>query len=116
MHLWNAFVRSDTIIGAKSMPQKCLDFVEAHATHIRHAGIDEQLTWHLVNLWDEGLISSDHMSVCLDHFHKIANGAVVVVVQVEEEEEEKNSAGRVADGTSMDEKVHESSQIPDNIL
>ena len=104
MHLWNSFIRSDTIIRAKSIPQRCLNFVEAHATQIRDAGIGEQLTWHLVNLWDEGLISSDHMSACLDHYNKLANGAVVVV-QVADE---KISAGIVADG-SIDGTVRESS-------
>lgn len=74
MQMWNAFVRSDTIIRKKSIPQKCLNFIDMNATTIRDEGLGEQLPWHLINLWDEGLISSDHMSVCLDRYHKLAGG------------------------------------------
>jgi hypothetical protein len=80
MQLWTAFVRSDTIIRSKSMPQTCLDFIEKKATKIREEGLGEQLTWHLVNLWDEGFISGDHMPFCLDHYQKLARGTHTVVV------------------------------------
>ena len=80
MQMWNAFVRSDTIIRSKSIPQTCLNFIEMNATKIRDEGLGEQLPWHLVNLWDEGLISSDHLSFCLDHYHNLASGTHIVAV------------------------------------
>lgn len=69
---WNNFVRSDTIIPAKKIPQLCLDFVEQRYETIRDEGIGSTLPWHLVNLWDEGLISADHLSFCIEHYHDLA--------------------------------------------
>ena len=75
MLLWNNFVRSDTIIPAKRIPQICLDFIEQHYETIRDEGIDSTLPWHLVNLWDEGLISGEHLSFCIEHYHDLAGSA-----------------------------------------
>jgi VEFS-Box of polycomb protein len=74
--LWNDFInRTDTIIPAKRIPQLCVDFIKEHAFSIRDSQIDEQLRWHLVTLWDEGLISNDHLSSCLDYYHGLVDGS-----------------------------------------
>lgn len=73
--LWNDFIKRDTIIPARLIPQLCVDFIEKHAKAIKDSGIDEQLRWHLVTLWDEGLISSDHLSSCLDYYHGLVGAS-----------------------------------------
>ncbi|CAB9530098.1 Polycomb protein SUZ12 [Seminavis robusta] len=69
--LWNNYIKSDTKIANKKIPQHCVNFIKSHAKTIRDRGIDEQLQWHLVTLWDEGLISSDHLSSCLDYYYSL---------------------------------------------
>jgi VEFS-Box of polycomb protein len=73
--LWNGFIESDTIIPSKRIPQLCVDFIGKHAMAIRDSGIDEQLRWHLVTLWDEGIISGDHLSSCLDYYHGLVGAS-----------------------------------------
>jgi len=96
MHLWNAYVRSDTVIRNKSIPQLCLRFVETHAKDIQQAGLAEQLPSHLFCLWEEGLINRDHLAVCMDQFHKLANGTHVLLPVIDEKSNDVQTAAAVA--------------------
>jgi hypothetical protein len=63
--LWNKFVQSDTVIPRKSLPRICYDFVETHAEKLHEANLREQLMFHMSNMWDEGLVSDDHILSCM---------------------------------------------------
>ncbi|CAB9496325.1 Polycomb protein SUZ12 [Seminavis robusta] len=73
--LWNNYIQSDTKIPSKRIPQYCVNFVEKHHQDIKEANIDDQLQWHLVTLWDEGLISSKHLSSCLEYYYSLVGSS-----------------------------------------
>jgi len=79
MVLWNDFIRSDTIIPANTIPQKNLIFIEQYAAKIKRENMEEHLLLHLCNLYDEGLVSGDHIAGCMEHYHKLAVAAVAAV-------------------------------------
>lgn len=69
--MWNDFIKRDTKIPRSILPQLCLHFVQVSAATIQKSGLEEQIIWHLTNLWDEGLISQSDLLACMTEYHEI---------------------------------------------
>jgi len=71
--LWNEFVESIPLITERSLPNQCFTFINAHALLLRQKNLEEQLIWHLTNLWDEGLIGQSHVVDCMKRYHFVTS-------------------------------------------
>src|SRR3569832_1586293 len=59
--LWSRFIQSiKTTVHIKDLPRYCIQFVNDYAEDLNKHNLEEQWTWHLTNLWDEGHISRSH--------------------------------------------------------
>jgi len=67
--MWNRFLQraqSDKgVVPLRALPDFCAQFVAEHSSSIRDRGLEEELTLHLANLWDEGHISRSHILDCM---------------------------------------------------
>lgn len=72
MCIWNRFIKSHVIIPDKVIPDKCREFVSIHGQKLVSKGLRRHLLMHLLNLWDQMLISAAH----LHEFMSIYDGMV----------------------------------------
>ena len=68
MSIWNKYIYSNHIIADRDIPNRCIDFARKHGCELNHHGLRNQLLLHLFTMWDNLLISSDHILECLDIF------------------------------------------------
>lgn len=61
MKLWNQFIKSCTVIADRSIPERCMAFIKTYAVKLKTNDLRQELSLHLHNLWDHGVISSDHV-------------------------------------------------------
>jgi hypothetical protein len=64
MKLWNSFIKSNIVIADKSIPKRCMAFIRANHAELKKQKLRQELVSHLHNLWDHGLVSSDHIIEC----------------------------------------------------
>lgn len=65
MKLWNSFIKSNIVIADKSIPKRCMAFIRANHAELKKQKLRQELVSHLHNLWDHGLVSSDHIIECM---------------------------------------------------
>lgn len=70
-NLWNEFVEAIPLITERSLPNQCYSFINSHALCLSEKNLEEQLIWHLTNLWDEGLIGQSHVVDCMKRYHML---------------------------------------------
>ena len=61
MCIWNRFIKSHTVIPDLVIPDKCREFVSIHGQTLASKGLRRHLLQHLLNLWDQMLISAAHL-------------------------------------------------------
>ena len=61
MKLWNPFIKSNIVLADKSIPNRCMAFIRAKYVELKKQNLRQELVLHLHNLWDHGLVSSDHI-------------------------------------------------------
>lgn len=61
MKMWNRFIKSHIQIPDCAMPEKCREFISTHAQGLVSEGLRQHLLQHLLNLWDNQVLSADHM-------------------------------------------------------
>jgi VEFS-Box of polycomb protein len=74
LKLWNGFIQSHTLISDFSIPGRCMDFVRAYANDLNANDLRQDLTLHLYNLWDNGLVSSSHIVECMIEYDSLTRG------------------------------------------
>lgn len=74
LKLWNGFIQSHTLISDFSIPGRCMDFVRAYANDLNANDLRQDLTLHLYNLWDNGLVSSLHIVECMMEYDSLTRG------------------------------------------
>jgi len=67
MICWNEYMQSHVTIPDKALPQKCAEFIQHFGKKLIEEGFQKHLLVHLLNLWDNKLISS------LNIFHYMHN-------------------------------------------
>lgn len=70
MKLWNEFMHSHTVVPEHRMFERCMTFIRTYAVKMKAKNLREELCHHLHNLWDAGMISSDHIVECMQEFDK----------------------------------------------
>jgi len=75
MKLWNQFTKSVTVIADRSIPERCIAFIRAHAAMLKANDLRQELTLHMHNLWDHGLVSSDHVVECMMEYDSLVSEA-----------------------------------------
>jgi hypothetical protein len=74
LKLWNGFIQSHTLISDFSIPGRCMDFVRAYASYLNANDLRQDLTLHLYNLWDNGLVSSLQIVECMMEYDSLTRG------------------------------------------
>jgi hypothetical protein len=74
LKLWNGFIKSHTLIADRSIPGRCMEFIRAHASYLNENDLRQDLTLHLFNLCDNGLVSSLHVVECMMEYDTLARG------------------------------------------
>ena len=69
LNLWKRFIRSDTTMGDHEVPKKCLEFIETHLHSLKD--LRTQLLMHLVTLWENKIIPSDHLLATMNKFDEL---------------------------------------------
>ena len=69
---WNGFIQSHTLISDASIPGRCMEFVQTYASYLNENDLRQDLTLHLYNLWDNGLLSSMHILQCMMEYDSSA--------------------------------------------
>jgi hypothetical protein len=69
LNLWKRFIRSDTIMGDQEVPKKCSEFVETHLNSLKY--LRTQLLMHLITLWENKIISSDHLLATMNKYDEL---------------------------------------------
>lgn len=75
--IWNKFMRSSTIAVDMKVPSKCLEFIRSHASKIGEENLRNEVTLHLLNLWDNKLISQYHVVFCTREMDRLLNDSSV---------------------------------------
>ncbi|KAL7470906.1 hypothetical protein ACHAXS_011204 [Conticribra weissflogii] len=65
MNLWNVFIKSHCVIADRDIPGKCKEFIRKYKKHIIDEGLRTNVLLHLFNLWDDGVMSSGNILVCM---------------------------------------------------
>lgn len=79
MKLWNPFIKSNTVIADRSIPERCMAFIHTHYAVLKTNQLRQELVLHLHNLWDHGLVSSDHIVECMMEYDSLQGVTNVVV-------------------------------------
>lgn len=61
MKMWNRFIKSHIQIPDCAMPKQCREFISTHAQGLVSGDLRQHLLQHLLNLWDNQVLSADHM-------------------------------------------------------
>ena len=65
MKIWNWYMKSHSVVSDKSMPTRCLEFAKLNIQRLLSLDLRENFLLHLFNLWDEGVVSSMHIGLCM---------------------------------------------------
>jgi len=77
LKLWNHFINgSHKLVADRSIPSRCADFIKIHGMDIAERNMRQILFLHFCNLWDEEVLSSDHISALMALFDKHCRAAV----------------------------------------
>ena len=71
--LWNEFFQQLHFVAQNSLPSHCMSFVKNHASFLHKESLEEQLIWHLTNLWHEGHIGREHLLAAMTKYHEIVS-------------------------------------------
>lgn len=72
MRLWNQFIKCHTVLSDRSIPKRCMSFVRHIGQTLVTHELRQELLLHLFNLWDSGLLSSQHIEACMAEYDKMA--------------------------------------------
>jgi hypothetical protein len=67
-------MQANPVLSQVQLPGRCLHFVKEHGRSIEDLALTEQLTAHLMNLWDEGHVGRSHLFECMALFHELVDG------------------------------------------
>ena len=71
LKLWNLFINgSHKLVADRSIPSRCVEFIKVHGIDIAQRNMRELLLLHFCNLWDEEILSSDHISALMKFFDR----------------------------------------------
>jgi len=71
LKLWNKFMSSShKLVADRSILSRCVEFTKLHGTDIAERGMRQQLFLHFTNLWDEEILSSDHVSALMSFYDR----------------------------------------------
>jgi len=68
MKLWNRFIKKHTIIADRDVPDECKQFLFEHNHALISSCLRKNFLLHLFNLWDNGVISSSHISSLMESY------------------------------------------------
>ena len=78
LKLWNCFVNgSHKLVADRGVPTRCTEFIKVHGIDIAQQNMRDLLLLHFCNLWDEEILSSDHISTLMALFDRQCAAAVV---------------------------------------
>ena len=64
LNAWKRFIRTDSVVAYDKVPGKCLEFIRLHQKLLK--GLRTELLMHLMTLWENKLIPSDHILICMN--------------------------------------------------
>lgn len=71
LKLWNKFMsNSHKLVADRNILSRCVEFVKLHGTDIAERGMRQHLFLHFTNLWDEEILSSDHVSALMSFYDR----------------------------------------------
>ena len=65
MKLWNRFVHGFVVYSKRHVPLVCAMFARKMRSEINRKGLRQNFLLHLMNLWDNSLISSSWIEQCM---------------------------------------------------
>lgn len=65
MNMWNVFIKSHCVIADRDIPGKCQEFIQKYKDQLINEGLRTNVLLHLFNLWDDGVMSSGNILVCM---------------------------------------------------
>jgi len=65
MNMWNVFIKSHCVIADRDIPDKCKEFIHKYKEQLIDEGLRTNVLLHLFNLWDDGVMSSGYILVCM---------------------------------------------------
>ena len=66
---------SDTVIYDQSIPEKCQAFIHTHHEILSSKKLRNVLLLHFLNLWDNRLLSSNHVQHCMTLYDSLDNNS-----------------------------------------
>lgn len=70
LKLWNKFMSSSHVVADRNILSRCVEFVKLHGADIAERGMRQHLFLHFTNLWDEEILSSDHVSALMSFYDR----------------------------------------------
>jgi hypothetical protein len=71
LKLWNQFMSSShKLVADRSILSRCVEFIKLYGTDIAERGMRQHLFLHFSNLWDEEILSSDHISTLMSFYDR----------------------------------------------
>ena len=70
MNLWNRFMESHTVVADTMLPDKCEDFLGQFHGVLIEKDLRHHFLLHLLNLWDNQLISSNRIMMLMKSYEK----------------------------------------------
>ena len=71
LKLWNFFINgSHKLVADRGIPSRCVEFIKVHGNDIGQRNMRDLLLLHFCNLWDEEILSSDHISALMTFFDR----------------------------------------------
>ena len=89
MMQWNSYIKSHNLIPDSDIPQKCLQFIQSCAHKVSSISFRNNLLLHLFNLWDNGIISSKHIALCMDIYDEIQKRRNEITLNLKSNEKNK---------------------------
>ena len=78
LKLWNFFMNgSHKLVADRGIPSRCVEFIKIHGEDIAQRNMRDLLLLHFCNLWDEEILSSDHISALMTSFDRNCAEAAV---------------------------------------
>jgi len=75
MSQWNNYIISHTVVSDRSIPYQCMQFIETEGEKLIKTDSRRNLLLNLFNLWDNGIISSEHIINCTEVYDVICRDA-----------------------------------------
>jgi len=72
--VWNEFIGQLNFVPQNSLPGHCMTFVNKYASLLHKEKLEEQLIWHLTNMWHEGHIGREHLLGVMTKYHELVSG------------------------------------------